>query len=284
MTTAHESVHLRDTDGTQLDLPRIGFGTFQLTGRSGAETIAAAIDTGYRLIDTAFNYENEGAVGRAIADSAVPREELLISSKLPGRHHAYDQARVTIEESVYRTGLDRLDMYLIHWPNPKTGLYVEAWQALIDARNDGLVRWIGVSNFLPEHLDRLLAETGELPVINQIELHPHFPQLDTLAYDREHGIATAAWSPLGRGSGILDEPVIGEIAQRHGVGPGAIILAWDRALGAIPIPKATSHKRQLDNLEAVELDLTEAEVDAITALARPDGRLAGQDPATYEEF
>lgn len=284
MTTNRTTVRVQDADGVELVLPRIGFGTYQLNGRAGAQTITEAIDAGYRLIDTAFNYENEGAVGHSVTRAAVPREQLLISSKLPGRHHPYDQARSTIEESLYRTGLDRLDMYLIHWPNPKEGRYVEAWRALIDARDAGLIRWIGVSNFLPEHLDRLAAETGELPVVNQIEMHPHFPQLDALAYHREHGIATEAWSPLGRGHGILDDPTVVEIANARGVGPGSVVLAWHRALGAIPLPKASSHKRQLENLAAVELDLDAAEVDAITALGRPDGRLAGQDPATYEEF
>lgn len=284
MTTNQATVRVHDADGVELDFPAIGFGTYQLNGRAGAQTITEAIDTGYTLIDTAFTYENEGAVGRGVARAAVPREQLLVSSKLPGRHHAYEQARTTVEESLYRTGLDRLDLYLIHWPNPKVDRYVEAWRALIDARDAGLIRWIGVSNFLPEHLDRLAAETGELPVVNQIEMHPHFPQLDALAYHREHGIATEAWSPLGRGHGILDDPVVEQIATAHGVGPGSVVLAWHHALGAIPLPKASSHKRQLENLAAVQFDLTEAEVDAITALGRPDGRLAGQDPATYEEF
>lgn len=284
MTTNQTAVRVQDADGVELTLPAIGFGTYQLNGRSGAQVITEAIDAGYRLIDTAFNYENEGAVGSGVANAGVPRDQLLVSSKLPGRHHAYEQARATVEESVFRTGLERLDMYLIHWPNPKENLYVEAWRALIDARDAGLIRWIGVSNFLPEHLDRLAAETGELPVVNQIEMHPHFPQLDTLAYHREHGIATEAWSPLGRGRGILDDPVIEEIARTHDVGPGSVVLAWHHALGAIPLPKASSHKRQLENLAAVELVLAEAEVDAITALGRPDGRLADQDPAIYEEF
>lgn len=284
MTTNQTAVRVQDADGAELTLPAIGFGTYQLNGRSGAQVITEAIDAGYRLIDTAFNYENEGAVGSGVANAGVSRDQLLVSSKLPGRHHAYEQARATVEESVFRTGLERLDMYLIHWPNPKENLYVEAWRALIDARDAGLIRWIGVSNFLPEHLDRLAAETGELPAVNQIEMHPHFPQLDTLAYHREHGIATEAWSPLGRGRGILDDPVIEEIARTHDVGPGSVVLAWHRALGAIPLPKASSHKRQLENLAAVELVLAEAEVDAITALGRPDGRLADQDPAIYEEF
>ncbi|WP_052004039.1 aldo/keto reductase [Gordonia aichiensis] len=263
---------------------RRGFGTFKLNGSDGSETIARAIDTGYTLVDSAFNYENEGAVGRAVRRASTDRDKVIVTSKLPGRHHAYDEALATIEESVYRTGLDHLDLYLIHWPNPKVDKYVEAWTALIEARRRGLVREIGVCNFLPEHLDRLEAETSVVPVVNQIELHPYFPQEETLAYDRAHGIITEAWSPLGRGNDLLTNPVITGIAERVDASPGQVVLAWQVARGALPLPKASSLERQVENLTAPSVTLSEEDVDAITALGRPDGRNNDQDPATYEEF
>ena len=161
-------------DGTTL--PAIGFGTYRLNGSAGVASIVSGIKTGYRLLDSAFNYENEGAVGEAIRRAGVPREELRVISKLPGRHHRFDEAITTIEESLYRAQLDYYDLYLIHWPNPSKGLYTEAWQAFVEARTRGLIRSIGVCNFLPEHLEKIIDETGETPSVNQVELHPYFPQ------------------------------------------------------------------------------------------------------------
>ena len=281
-TTAHSG----------LTLPVLGFGTYKLNGHAGTEAIERAIAGGYTLLDSAFNYENEGSVGAAVRASAhrgaehggAARDELIVTSKLPGRHQRHDAAIATIEESVARMGLASLDLYLIHWPNPRQGTYVEAWRALIEAKERGLVGAIGVCNFLPEHLDTLQAETGVMPEVNQIELHPWFPQEEQLAYDREHGIITQAWSPLGRGGEVLAEPEIVAIAEAHGATPGQVILAWGIARGVVPVPKAASEARQRENLAALELRLTADEVATITALGRPDGRLKGQDPAVYEEF
>lgn len=167
-------------DGYQL--PKVGFGTYKLNGAEGVQHIESALSVGYRLIDSAFNYENEGAVGRAIKNSSVPRDQVTITSKLPGSHHRYQEALETIQESVLRMGVDYLDLYLIHWPNPKEDLYVEAWQALIDAKRWGWIRSIGVSNFLPEHLERLEKETGVLPVVNQVELHPFFQSSNATSF------------------------------------------------------------------------------------------------------
>lgn len=267
-----------------LTLPTIGFGTYKLKGNDGVETIARAINHGYTLLDSAFNYENEGTVGAAVRASGVDREQLIVTSKLPGRHHAFDQALVTVEESVLRTGLDYLDLYLIHWPNPVVNQYVEAWQALLEAKDRGLIKAVGVCNFLPEHLERLQSETGVLPSVNQIELHPYFPQLEALAYHRECGILTEGWSPLGRAGDVLIDPTIKKIADQHGVSSGEVILAWHVAVGSIPIPKASSDERQTQNLAAASLELTEEDISTITALGRPDGRIADQDPAVYEEF
>lgn len=267
-----------------LQVPAIGFGTYKLNGSEGAETIVRATRNGYRLLDSAFNYENEGTVGEAVRKAAVPREQLRITSKLPGRHQRYAEALATIEESLYRAHLDYYDLYLIHWPNPKQGLYVEAWQAFIEARKRGLLRSIGVCNFLPAHLDTLQKETGVLPVINQIEMHPYFPQEEQRAYNQAHGIATEAWSPLGRKSDLLDHPVIIKIARELEKSAGQIVLRWHHQLGAIPIPKATSDQRQQENLKIFDFALDENAMREIATLARPDGRLAQQDPAVYEEF
>ncbi|MDI6944762.1 aldo/keto reductase [Microbacterium barkeri] len=267
-----------------LELPVLGFGTYRLKGSDGADGVARAIEKGYRLIDSAFNYENEGTVGAGVRRAGIDRDEVIVTSKLPGRHHAYDEALETIEESVFRSGLGDLDLYLIHWPNPKTDRYVEAWEALIEARERGLVKAIGVCNFLPEHLERLERETGVLPEVNQIEMHPYFPHEELLRFDAEHGILTEAWSPLGRGNDLLENEVIVDIARKHGATPGQTVLAWAIARVSIPIPKAASDERQLENLGALEVELDEEDIAAITALGRADGRLADQDPAEYEEF
>lgn len=267
-----------------LKVPAIGLGTYSLKGADGVKSIAGAIDLGYRLIDTAFNYENEGAVGKAVKRSSAPREELLICSKLPGRRHAYQEALVTIEESLYRAGLDYYDLYLIHWPNPKQDRYVEAWQAMIEARKRGYIRSIGVSNFLPEHNERLVRETGVAPSLNQIELHPYFDQTHQREKDAEYGIVAEAWSPLGRGHQMLQDERIAQIAAAHGKTPSQIILRWHTQLGAIPIPKAGSLQHQKENLELFDFELSEAEMNVIRSFGDEGGRLWGQDPAEYEEF
>lgn len=265
-------------------LPAIGLGTYRLGGVAGADAVSSAVRSGYRLLDSAFNYENEGAVGRGVRASGIDRPEVIVTSKLPGRHHQYDAALRTIEESVYRSGLDAIDLYLIHWPNPGVGKYVDAWRALIEARECGLVRHIGVSNFLPEHLARIEEETGERPVVNQIELHPFFPQEEAIAYHRERGIITEAWSPVGRAGEMIDHPVVRGIAEAHSISPVQAVLAWHVARGVVPLPKSADPDRQRENLAAADIVLAESEVAAITALGRADGRMKGQNPAVYEEF
>jgi diketogulonate reductase-like aldo/keto reductase len=267
-----------------LKLPAVGFGTYKLNGASGVNTIVGAIDTGYRLLDSAFNYENEGALGEAIRRSSVPREQLIVTSKLPGRHHKYDEALATIQESLFRSGLDYYDLYLIHWPNPSKDLYVEAWQALIDAQKWGLIRSIGVCNFLPDHLERLIKETGITPSINQVELHPYFLQEKQRAFDKEHGIVTESWSPLGRANKLLNDETIKEIADTHQKSIPQIILRWHVQLGALPLPKSSSPKRQLENLSLFDFSLSDEEMQTIGKLSHPDGRTFDQDPARYEEF
>lgn len=269
-----------------LDIPAIGLGTYTLNGFAGVESIKSGIAVGYRLIDSAFNYENEGAVGRAVRESSVPRDQLRICSKLPGRHHGYDKALRTIEESLLRTGLDDFDLYIIHWPNPKQGKYVEAWQALIEAKKRGYVRSIGVSNFLPEHLDRIVAETGVAPSLNQVELHPYFEQAAQREANAKHGTVTESWSPLGRGKreSVLQAESVKAIAAEHGKTPTQIILRWHTQLGAVPIPKAGSREHQQENLDIFGIELNDEQMRTISAFSKDNKRLWNQDPAEYEEF
>ena len=265
-------------------LPVIGFGTAGLKGNEGVEAINSAIDVGYRLIDTAYNYENEGTVGEAIRRSSVPRGELIITSKLPGRYQTYEKAMPTIQESLYRANLDYYDLYLIHWPNPIQDHYVEAWQALIDAKKEGLIRSIGVCNFLPEHIERLDEETGVKPSMNQIELHPFFNQEPQRKWHEENNVQTQSWSPLARANDVLENETIQKIAVNHHKSVSQVILRWHYQLGSIPIPKSSTRKRQLENISIFDYSLDSAEMDLIAALSRPDGRNKNQDPAVYEEF
>lgn len=270
------------SDGNQV--PQVGFGTYLLNGYTGVNAMTSALNKGYRFLDSAFNYDNEGAVGEAVRRSAVPRDEITVLSKLPGRFHEYHQAIQAIQESVLRTGLDYIDLYLIHWPNPQQGLYVEAWQALIDAQRFGLVRSIGVSNFLPEHLEKLEKETGVLPVANEIEVQPYFNNQAQRDYNDQHNIATIDWSPIGRANEMLKDETIGKIAQAHQRSIPQVILRWEIQLGTITIPKATTPSRQVENLSLFDFELTAEEMAIISSLTRPDGRTSNQDPAVHEEF
>lgn len=273
---------LKMNDGNKI--PALGFGTYKLNGSAGVDTMVKAIQTGYRLLDSAFKYENEGAVGEAIRRSGVPREQLLITSKVPGLRHRYNEALYSVEESLYRAGLDYYDFYLIHWPNPSQDLYVEAWQALIEARKRGLVRSIGCSNFLPEHMQRLIDETGVVPAVNQVELYPYFVQQEQRDWHEKHGIITQSWSPLGRDSSAIKEPVLKDIAEKYRKSAAQVILRWHVQLGAVPIPKATSPERQLENLSVFDFELSPEDMATISALDRPDGRRKDQHPAYYEEY
>jgi diketogulonate reductase-like aldo/keto reductase len=265
-------------------IPAIGLGTYPLRGEDGIAALVSAIELGYRLIDTAVNYENETEVGEAIRRSGVAREELFVTSKVPGRHHGYDDAIASTRSSLERLGLDFLDLHLIHWPNPAQGKYVEAWRALVELREQGLVRSIGVSNFTRAHLERIIAETGVTPAVNQIELHPLFPQVEMRRVNSDLGIRTESWSPLGKRRGQYAAPPVRAAAEAHGVTPGQVILRWHVQLGALPIPKSADPARQAENLDVFGFELSDDEVAAITALGVPDGRLFGGDPDTMEEL
>ncbi|MGH3306898.1 MAG: aldo/keto reductase [Nocardioides sp.] len=265
-------------------LPAIGFGTAGLRGEAAVEATTSAVEAGYRLVDTAVNYENEREVGEALRRSGVPRDELRVTSKIPGRHHGYDDAIASTRESLERLGLDHLDLHLIHWPNPSRGLYVDAWRALVDLREQGLVRSIGVSNFTAEHLDRIIDETGVAPSVNQIEVHPLFPQPEMRRANEERGVRTESWSPLGKRQAPLAEAPVRAAAEAHGVTPGQVILRWQVQQGNLPIPKSATPSRQRENLDVFGFELDEAEMEAITALGRSDGRLFGGDPDSHEEM
>ncbi|MBD3925718.1 aldo/keto reductase [Nocardioides cavernae] len=269
-------------DGTSI--PAIGFGTYPLRGDDGTEAIRTAIESGYRLVDTAVNYENEVEVGEAIRRSGVPRDELVVASKIPGRHHAYDAAIASVRESLDRLGLERTDLHLIHWPNPSQGAYVEAWRALVQLQKDGLVRSIGVSNFTEEHLERIIDDTGVTPAVNQVELHPRFPQAHMREVHDRLGIRTEAWSPMGKRRAPLEEEAVRTAAEAHDVSPGQVVLRWHVQLGSLPIPKSADPARQAQNLDVFGFELTDDEVAAISGLAEPDGRLFGGDPDTHEEM
>jgi diketogulonate reductase-like aldo/keto reductase len=269
-------------DGNQL--PVIGFGTYPLKGEEGIAAMVSALDAGYRMLDTAVNYGNEEEVGTAVRRSGIAREDIQIATKIPGRHHEEALATKSVEDSLRRLRLDQLDLCLIHWPNPSVGKYREAWRALVTLRERGLVRSIGVSNFTKQHLDDIIGDTGVTPTVNQIELHPYFPQHEMRAVHADLGIQTESWSPLGKRSAPFDQRPVADAAQAHGVSPGQVILRWQLQLGALPLPKSATPERQRQNLDVFGFELTDDEMHAISGLARPDGRLFGGDPDTHEEM
>lgn len=269
-------------DGHQI--PAVGLGTYQIRGGEGLDQILTAIQDGYRLLDTSTNYDSEGIVAEAIRRSGIPRSEFFVTTKLPGKYHHYEDALMMIQESLFRMGLDYFDLYLIHWPLPKRGLYVEAWKAMVTAQKLGLIRSIGVSNFEPEHLDKIIDETGVTPAINQIEIHPYWVQERMVEADKERGILTEAWSPLGRGSDALKEAVITELAEKYGKTSAQVILRWHAQRGIIPIPKSRNLQHQRENLAIFDFELTQTEIERINLLEKADGRIEGQDPNEYEEF
>src|SRR3954451_7549680 len=257
--------HLTLNNG--VEMPQLGLGT----ARSGDEEIrrlvAEALDVGYRLIDTAAKYENEAGVGRGIADAGLPRDQVFVTTKLRGAEQGYESATKALDASLRRLGLDHVDLYLIHWPLPRLDKYVESWRALEELLAEGKTRAIGVSNFLPEHLDRLRAESATVPAVNQIELHPRWPQARTRADDATRGIVTQAWSPLANaGAGLLEEPVLADIAAKHDRTPGQVVLRWHVQLGVSAVPKSTHPDRLRANLAVFDFELDDDDLSAIAGL------------------
>lgn len=259
-------------------IPQLGFGVFQVPPKETEQVVAEALSVGYRHIDTAAVYRNEGAVGEAIHASGLDRDELFITTKCWNDDQGYERAKRACKASLERLELSHLDLYLIHWPVPAHDLYVETWKAFIELQPEGLVRSIGVSNFQPTHLERLIAETGVTPAINQVELHPYFQQAGLRREHERLGILTEAWSPLGQGLELQD-PVIVQIAQKHGKTAAQTIIRWHLQLGNVVIPKSVTPSRIQENFEVFGFELSEAEMDAIAALDA--GKRIGPDPDTF---
>jgi diketogulonate reductase-like aldo/keto reductase len=276
MTSTGDVPTIELRDGARI--PQLGFGVFLVPPAETAQAVSLALEAGYRHIDTAAQYANESGVGQAIRASAIPRSEVFVTTKCPNPDHGYEQARAACESSLERLDLGPIDLYLIHWPVPSRDLYVETWRAFIDLQAEGLVRSIGVSNFQPAHLERLIAETGVTPVVNQVELHPRLQQRELRRLHAQLGIGTEAWSPLARGE-LLDDPVVVAIAQRHGRTPAQTLIRWHLQIGNIVIPKSVTPGRIVENFDVFGFELTADEIDAIDALDR--GERIGPDPDTF---
>jgi 2,5-diketo-D-gluconate reductase A len=259
-------------------IPQLGYGVFQVPPPETEEVVARALATGYRHIDTAAAYKNEGAVGQAIHASGIPRSEIFVTTKCFNDDHGKDKAKRAFRASLERLELEHIDLYLIHWPVPSHDLYVETWQAFIELQAEGLVRAIGVSNFQPEHLERIVAETGVVPAINQVELHPYFQQAGLRHEHDELGIVTEAWSPLGQGL-ELEDPAIVEIAEAHSKTPAQAIIRWHLQLGNVVIPKSVTPERIEENFDVFDFELSDGEMEAIRELDA--GRRIGPDPDTF---
>ena len=274
---------MSDVPGIELNngttIPQLGFGVFQIDPSDTAETVRAALDVGYRHIDTAQMYGNEAEVGEAVAKSDIPRDQLWITTKCNNSNHGYEDSQKALDESLRVMGLDHVDLYLIHWPLPGKDLYVDTWKGLEQANADGKTRTIGVSNFQPHHLDRLLSETETVPAINQIELHPHMQQAGLRSYHERHGIRTEAWSPIGQGKGLLDAPEFADIAQAHGKSPAQVVLRWHIQLGNIIFPKSVTPERIRENFEIFDFELSDDEMNTINNMEKAE-RL-GPDPDEF---
>jgi len=262
-----------------VEMPQLGFGVWQVPDDEAETAVTQALQAGYRSIDTAAAYENEEGTGRAIAKSGIPREELFVTTKLWNTDQGYDATLRAFDRSASKLGLDYVDLYLIHWPTPARDKYVDTYKAFEKLLADGRVRAIGVSNFLPEHLERLISQTSVVPAVNQIELHPHLQQHTAREYHAERGIATEAWSPLGQGKGLLEVPAIVAIARKHERTPAQVVLRWHLQLGNIVIPKSVTPSRIRENIDVFDFSLDAEDLAAISAL--DEGRRLGPDPAQF---
>ncbi|HEY7009457.1 MAG TPA: aldo/keto reductase [Jatrophihabitantaceae bacterium] len=261
------------------EIPQLGLGVFKVPLEQTLATVATALAAGYRSVDTAAMYRNEAGVGRAIAESGLPRDDVFVTTKLNNDAHGYDAALAAFERSRAALGLDYVDLYLIHWPLPAQDRYVETWRALIKLRDDGVVRSIGVSNFHQPHLERLADETGVVPALNQVELHPYLTQDSLREYHRIHRIATEAWAPIARGGELLQDPVITSLAEKYAKTPAQIVIRWHVEVGNVVIPKSVTPARIRENIDVFDVELDPEDVEAITGLNR-DGR-TGLDPDQF---
>lgn len=259
-------------------IPQVGLGVWQTPNDTAAMVVKTALDAGYRHVDTAAIYENESGVGEGLIASGLPRSEIFLTTKLWNDRHSFDDALTAFDQSLARLKTDYVDLFLIHWPSPHRGKYVEAWKALIRLKEEGRAKSIGVSNFYPEHLERIIGETGVVPVLNQVELHPDFQQKPLREFHEKHGIKTQSWSPLGQGH-LLANPVITEVAERLGKSVAQVIIRWHMEKGLIVIPKSVTPSRIVENFQVFDFELGEAATKALDALDGPGNRV-GPDPMT----
>jgi 2,5-diketo-D-gluconate reductase A len=263
-------------------IPQLGYGVWQVEDEVAEKVVGEAFRAGYRHIDTARIYGNEEGVGRAIASSGLDRSELFITTKLWNADQGYESTLQAFDESMERLGLETLDLYLIHWLQPKQGKYVDTWKALIELQRRGRVKSIGVSNFTVDALEEIIAETGVVPVINQVETHPYFNQAELRAFEADKGILHQAWSPLGQGQGLLDDATLRAIADRRGATVAQIVIAWHLALGNVVIPKTVTAARIAENFGALDVVLEDEDIAAIDALDKGAAGRIGADPATAD--
>jgi diketogulonate reductase-like aldo/keto reductase len=262
-----------------VEMPQLGFGVFQVPDAETTAAVAAALHAGYRSIDTAALYGNEAGVGKALAASGLDRDELFITTKVWNTEQGYDKTLRAFDDSMEKLGLEQLDLYLIHWPTPARDLYLDTWKAFEKLYADGRVRAIGVSNFQPAHLERIMDTGGTVPAVNQIELHPYLQQAELRAFHPKHQIATEAWSPLAKGGDLLSEPAIVALAEKHGRTPAQIVLRWHLELGNVVIPKSVTPSRIRENIDVFSFTLTDDEVASLSTLDR--GERTGPDPDTF---
>ena len=260
-------------------MPQLGFGVFKVPNDDTERAVSEALQAGYRSIDTAAMYGNEEGVAAAVRASGLPRDELFVTTKLNNDAHGFDETLAAFEASRKRLDLDFLDLYLIHWPLPAKDRYVDSWRAMIKLRDDGVIRSIGVSNFQPSHLQRVIDETEVVPALNQIELHPYLTQQALQDFHRARGIATEAWSPIGRGGDLLRDPVITSLADKYGKTPAQVVIRWHLDIGNVVIPKSVTPQRIVENFAVDDFELDADDVSAIGALDR-DGRM-GPNPDVF---
>jgi 2,5-diketo-D-gluconate reductase A len=262
-----------------VEMPQLGFGVFQVPDDETTAAVSAALHAGYRSIDTAAVYGNEAGVGKALAAAGLERDELFITTKLWNSEQGYDKTLRAFDASMEKLGLETLDLYLIHWPTPERDLYLDTWKAFEKLYADGRVRAIGVSNFQPAHLERILQTGGTVPALNQVELSPYLQQAEVRAFDAKHEIATEAWSPLAKGGDLLSEPAIVALAEKHGRTPAQVVIRWHLQLGNVVIPKSVTPTRIRENFDVFGFTLTDDEVSSLSSLDR--GERTGPNPDDF---